>query len=165
MTTSVLVFKKIESGDKTKHDSFFSNAKAETITNESDIDDVFESIYTAIISNIQKSLGKGLGWITNSVINHNISISKYNPLPGSSYIRLPKQLGHSRKGLINIKNIDDNKCFKWSLFRYLNPADHHPTRITKADKYFAKKFDFKDIKCPEKLETFTKLKKKKFHQH
>ena len=82
-------------------------------------------------------------------------------MPGSSYIRLPKELGHSRKGLINIKNIDDNECFKWSLFRYLNPADHHPTRITKADKYFAKKFDFKDIKCPEKLETFTKFKKKR----
>ena len=30
-----------------------------TIINESDIDDVFESTYTTIISNIQKSLGKG----------------------------------------------------------------------------------------------------------
>ena len=30
--------------------------------------------------------------------------------------------------------------------RYLNPANHHPARITKADKDFAKKLDFKDIK-------------------
>ena len=48
--------------------------------------------------------------------------------------------------MINIKNIDNNECFKWSTVRYLNPANHHPARITKADKDFAKKLDFKDIK-------------------
>ena len=57
MTTLVLVFKKIESEDKTKYYTFYSNSKAEIIINENDID-VFESIYTTIISNIQKSLGK-----------------------------------------------------------------------------------------------------------
>ena len=30
----------------------------------------------------------------------------YNPLAGSSYIKLPKELEHPRKGLINIQNID-----------------------------------------------------------
>ena len=48
MTTLVLVFKKIESEDKTMYDTFYSHSKAETITNESDIDDVFQSIYTTI---------------------------------------------------------------------------------------------------------------------
>ena len=33
--------------------------KSRNNINESDTDDVFESIYTATISNIQKSLGKG----------------------------------------------------------------------------------------------------------
>ena len=55
VTTSVLVFKKIESQDKTKCDNFYSSSKAEVIINESDIDDVFQSIYTTITSNIQKS--------------------------------------------------------------------------------------------------------------
>ena len=49
VTTLVLVFKKIESDDKTKYDTFYLHRKAETIINESDIDDVFESIYTTII--------------------------------------------------------------------------------------------------------------------
>ena len=120
MTTLVLVFKKIESEDKTKYDTFYSNSKAGVFTNESNIDDIFQSIYTTIISNIQKSLGKGSGWIIDSVIDHTISISKYNPLAGSSYIKLSKELDHPRKGLINIQNIDDNECCKWSLVRYLN---------------------------------------------
>ena len=104
------MLKKIESDYKTKYDRFYSHSKAKTIINELDIDNVFESIYT-IISNIQKVLRKGLGWIIDSVIDHTISISKYNPLARSSYIKLPKQLDHPRKGLINIQNIDDNKCF------------------------------------------------------
>ena len=61
MTTLVLLFKKIESEDKTKHDNFYSSSKAEIIINESDIDDVFQSIYTTITKNIQKSLRKGSG--------------------------------------------------------------------------------------------------------
>ena len=36
--------------------------KAKKIINESDIDDVFKSIYTTVILKIQKSLGKGSGW-------------------------------------------------------------------------------------------------------
>ena len=57
MTTLVLVFRKIESEDNTKFDKFYSNLKAEIVTNESDIDNVFQSIYTTILTNIQKYLG------------------------------------------------------------------------------------------------------------
>ena len=157
MTKLVLVLKKIESADKTKYDTFYSHSKSETFINESDINDAFKSIYTTIISNIQKSLGKDLGWIIDSVIDHNITISKYNPLAGSCFIRLPKKLDHPRKGLINIQNIDDNECFKWCLVRYLNPVDRKPARITKADKGFAKNFDFKDIKFPVKIRDSHKI--------
>ena len=62
--------------------------------------------------------------------------------------------------MINIQNINDNVWFKWSIVRYLNPADHNPTRITKADKDFAKKLDFKNIKFPVKLRDIHKIEKK-----
>ena len=124
--TLVLVSKKIKSEDKTKYDTFYSHSKTEIIIKESDIDDVFKSIYTTVISNIQRSLGKGPGWIIDSVIDHNISISKYNPLAGSSYIQLKKELDHPRIGSINIQNIDDNECLQWFIVRYLNPTDHNP---------------------------------------
>ena len=61
------------------------------------IDDAFESIYRAIISNIQKSLGKAADWIIDSVLNHNISISKYKHLSGSSYIQLTKALAYPER--------------------------------------------------------------------
>ena len=64
---------------------------------------MFQLVYPIIITNIQKSLEKGSDWIIDSVINHTISISKYNPLAGSNYIKLPKELDHPRKRLINPK--------------------------------------------------------------
>ena len=42
-----------------KWQTIYSNSKAETVIDESDGDDVFESIYSTILLNIQKSLGKG----------------------------------------------------------------------------------------------------------
>ena len=59
LVTALVLFEKIETDDRTKYDTFYSHSKAETIINESDIDDVFESIYTTIIWNMQKCLGKG----------------------------------------------------------------------------------------------------------
>ena len=89
-----LVFKKIESENQTNYDNFDLSSKVEIIINESDIDDVFQSIYTTVITNKQKSVGKGSDWINDSVNDPIFSISKYNPLAGSSYIKLLKELEH-----------------------------------------------------------------------
>ena len=58
--------------------------------------------------------------------------------------------------MINIQNT----CFKGCLFRYLDPADDNPRRIAKADKGFAKRLDFKDIKFPVKARDIHKIEKK-----
>ena len=58
---------------------------------------MFQSIYTTIIENIQKPSLKDSGWIIDSVIDHTISISKYNPLAGGSCMKLSKKIRPSRK--------------------------------------------------------------------
>ena len=67
---------------------------------------------------------------------------------------------HPRKDLINVQNTDDNECFKRYLLRYLNPVDHNPRRITKTDKGFAKRLDFKDIDFPVKIRGIHKIEKR-----
>ena len=160
---TLVEFEKIESDDKTRYDTLYSNSKAELIINGSDMDDGFESIYPTIISDIEKSLGKDSVWIVDSGIDQVINSSKYNPLPCSSYAKLPIDLDDPRKGLINIENIDDDdddKCFKWCLVRYLYPADHHQARITKANKDFEKEPDFKVITFPVKIRDIHRIEKK-----
>ena len=62
------MFKNIESDDKTKYDTSYSQSKLETNINESDIDDVFESIYTTILLNIHKGILPGrLGTILSDL--------------------------------------------------------------------------------------------------
>ena len=72
---------------------------------------MFQSIYTTVISNIQKLLRKGSRWkIDYSLIM--LLASQSIILAGSSFIKLTTELDHPRKGLINIQNIDNNECFK-----------------------------------------------------
>ena len=47
----ILKFKKIQNDDETKYTTFYCNSKAEAIVNETDTDDICESIFTTIISN------------------------------------------------------------------------------------------------------------------
>lgn len=56
-----------------KYSTFYSNSKVETINNESDINDIFESIYITITSNKRTFFGKGFGWIIDSVVDHIIN--------------------------------------------------------------------------------------------
>ena len=74
--------------------SFYLNSNVDIAINEIVINDVFGSIYSTTISNIQNFLWKGLSWITDSVIDQNFNISKYNIMAGNSYIKLPKELNH-----------------------------------------------------------------------
>ena len=108
---------------------FYSSSKAEILINDIDIDDVLKLIENTIITSTPKLLEKCSGCIIYTVLDPTIIIYKYHFLAESSYIKLPKELDHPRKGSINIQNTDDNECFKWCLLRYLNHVDHHPARI------------------------------------
>ena len=54
MATLAREFKKTESDDAAKYVTFCSESKSEKIIDESDLEDVFESMYCTIISKIQK---------------------------------------------------------------------------------------------------------------
>ena len=57
-----------------------------------------------------------------------INSAKYQPLKGSLHCQLPKKLRNAAKGLINIKN-DDNECFRWCHTSHLKPQEKNPQRI------------------------------------
>ena len=78
--------KKMINEDRTKYSVFHSNSKAEINIHDVDIDSIFGSIYSIIMTKIQIS-----------VIEQNINVSKYKPLSVSSYVTLLKELNHSKK--------------------------------------------------------------------
>ena len=79
--------------------------------------------------------------------------SKFDQI--SSFLKFPK-LDYPRVCLIIIQNIGDKEYFKWCLVRKLHPANNQPTRITKADKDFARKV----LKFPVEIRDIHRIKKK-----
>ena len=95
----------------------------------------------------------GSGWIVDKIEDMRIEIVNYDPLAGSSYIQLPPELNNLMKGLINIKN-KDNECFKWCHVRFINPTNSHPERINKQDKKIADTLDYRGINFPMKARDY-----------
>ena len=88
-----------------------------------------------------------------------INTSTYRPLSGSSYVKLPAELRSSKKGLINMKNIDQ-KCFLWCHVRHINPVKIHPERITREDKKLANDLNYDGIEFPVREKDFSKIETK-----
>ena len=111
-----------------------------------------------ILNIIAKWISEGSGWTIQSVDNHFLNIVQYQPLKGSSYIELPIELRNSMKGLINIKN-NDNECFRWCHIRFLNPQDSHSELIKRSDKHYLEKLDYSGIEFPIKINQYNKIEK------
>ena len=109
--------------------NYFNSSTKTIINNRFKLKHAFQEI----LYRTDAWINKGSGWIIESIESQYINISTYRPLVGSSYIDLPIELKHPRKGLINIKN-NDQKCFLWCHVRYINPSKEHPERLTKIDK-------------------------------
>ena len=134
----------------------FFKSNALGIINENDIEAVISNAGNELINRINEWISEGSGWVINSFDKHEIDVTKYEPLRGSSYLPLPEKL-KNKKASINIKNENDNECFRWCHLAYLFPDEINPQRISKYRKYINKvkydRIDFpvkiKDI--PQKL--------------
>jgi len=99
------------------------NSKAKTITNIIDLNQQLKISQEEILKKIAQWLSEGSGWIIDKIDNHYLNIVEYVPLSAKSYIQLPKELRNLLKGLINMKN-KDNECFCWWHIRHLNPQEN-----------------------------------------
>ena len=136
----------------------FFNGKAKTITRADDIEHELIMSGQEIMNAIDKWVSEGSGWVINRINSHYINITLYKPLNGSSYIELPTELKNPKKGLINIKNKDD-ECFRWCHIRHLNPQTEHPERIKKEDKKMVNELNYDGIVFPVSQKHYNKVEK------
>ena len=97
-----------------------------------------------ILYRVHTWINEGSDWIIEKMKGQYLNILSYSPLIGSTYIELPDESKHSKKGLIKIKN-DDNKCLLWCHVRHLNCVDKNPQIITKKDKEFVSRLNYEGI--------------------
>ena len=155
--TLKVTFKKLAK-DEIVYKTAYFNSKPQTIINKTEINKSLQSSKDHILNMIAKWISDGSGWTVESVDNHYLNIVQYQPMNGSSYIKLPQELRHHRKGLINMKN-EDNECFRWCHIRHLNPQDKNPQRIKKSDKEYINKLDYSGIEFPVTTKQYNKIEK------
>ena len=134
--------------------AFFSG-KAKTITKANDTEHERSMSRQEILNVIDKWVSEGSGWVIDRIDSHYINVTTYQPLHGSSYLELPAKLRNSKKGLINIKN-KDNECFRWYHIRHLNPQKKDPQRIKKEDKRLIGELNYEGIEFPVSQKQYNK---------
>ena len=136
----------------------FFNGKAKTITKANDIEHELSMSRQEILNVIDKWVSEGSGQVIDRIDSHYINVTTFSPLHGSSYIALQKELRNLKKGLINIKN-KDNECLRWCHIRHLNPQEKNPQRIKKEDKKMINELNYDRIDFPLSQNHYNKVEK------
>ena len=161
--TLEVTFKKREYDPKTGESEYiyktaYFNSKAKTITDANEIGSELSISQQEVLNTIDIWVLEDSGWTIDKSDSNYINIVVYQPLHGSSYIDLPDKLKNSAKGLINIKNKDD-ECFRWCHIRRLNPQKKDPQRIKRDDKQYVDKLNYNGITFKVSQKQYQKIEK------
>ena len=148
-----VLLSKVKSSGFIEYSTIYLNLLTKTVIGEKYH---LNKCFNEIIFRLENWISHGSGWIVDSILDQYLNMSCYKPLSGSTYCKLPKELCHPRKGLINIQN-DSNKCFLWCHVRYLNCYGKNLSRITKKDKEIRKRLNYDGIKFPVSKIDFLKI--------
>ena len=136
----------------------FHSIGQKIITEETDLHETYKEMMDEIEEEVQKvEHADGSGWVFVEVINLTLQTAIWDPIKGSSYIDLPKEL-KNKKAIINMKN-EDNKCFLWCVLRALNPKNDKPERVDKDLKSKEDTLNMEGITYPVDLKDIKRFEK------
>ena len=116
--------------------------RAHVVNQPSDLEPILEDMVERVFQAENPSLNRG---VEAGVAEVSFHIAGYNPITGSSYVRLPKGLAN-KKACVNVKN-DDDKCFLWASLSALHPATSHADRASNYSPYLSE-INFGDLEFP-----------------
>ena len=108
------------------HSQLYINLEA---TNEKTL--LARAIHT-ILEKIKIYQQNGSGWYFKEIVNLEIHTVDYRPMKGGSYILLSDWIMR-KKAIVSLRNKD--KCFIWSILRYLHPREKNDSRLTDLRQY------------------------------
>ena len=92
-----------------------------------DEDEVFSMFVKKIQELIQNFNKIGSNWRFQSITSLDMCLAEFKLLGGSSYIKL---FPSAEKAVINIKNEEDEECFRWYILRHLAQVEKNPRGIS-----------------------------------
>ena len=152
LTLKVLL-SKVKNSDETEYRPVYFNSLTKTIIND---DYKLDECFSEIIYRLENWISHGSGWNVEEIINQYLNVSSYLPLSGSTYVKLPKELNHPMKGLINIQN-NDNKCFLWCHVRHLNCDGKNLRTMSEKDWGISKSLNYSGVNFPVSKKDYNKI--------
>ena len=118
------------------------------------VNSIIKNSEEKINESISNYINNGSGWYFKKIVNLEIHINEFRPLRASSYISLPDWIMR-KKAIVNIQNKDE-KCFLWSILRYLHPIEKNSERLTDLKQYEFS-LNTKGITFPMKVKDISKF--------
>lgn len=138
-------------------ESLFIQTSNIIVLKGTNLHEVFEeTISNTILRKIDEAFMQGSGFTLSSINELVIQVNKYDPLRGSSYIKLPKYLAN-KHAIINVKNTDD-KCFMWSILSAIHQVTQDADRLNKYIQY-QNELNFTVIDFPVQVHSIDKFEK------
>ena len=136
----------------------FHSIGQKIITESTDPHEIYDEMFNEIEGEVQDiEHAEGSGWVFVEVEDLTLCTDKWDPIKGSSYIDLPKEL-KNKKAIVNMKNTD-NKCFLWSVLRGLNPKGRDAEKIDKDLKSKENTLNMEGIEYPVSLKNIKRFEK------
>ncbi|XP_071056426.1 uncharacterized protein [Onthophagus taurus] len=110
------------------------NCKFQVVSVGTDLHEVYVGKCREILAQSEEFQERDSGWAFFSVSHLLLNIKKFEPIPGSSYIRLSQVIAE-KHACVNIKNYEDDACLAWCLTAALHPANHSHDRTTSYPHY------------------------------
>jgi len=89
---------------------------------------------TVLNNALENFNSRGSGFVLEYVKRFVVSVLRYRPLHGSTYIPTPSFLA-AKHCVINVQNFNDSKCFLWSVLSALHEPKHSKKRVSKYVEY------------------------------
>ena len=135
-------------------DNFYFHSEIHENLESTDEKVILSQMINEIMEKLANFLKNGSQWYFKQLISLDIYTVDYKPMKGDSYIPLPEFIMR-KKAIINMEN-KDNKCFIWSVLRYLHPVQKNAPRINNLREY-ENDLNFKGLDFPVKLKDITKF--------
>ena len=123
------------------------NTKNAPILRSTDLSKWFDTNVTlSLFNDLSEFQGRDSGWTLLNISHLTINLNRYNPLRGSSCIKIPGAI-QRRKACLNIKNHHDHECFRWCILAAKHPAVANGSRVTQYEP-FKDELEFGQLEFP-----------------
>ena len=156
-------FSKGVSDEEKEYTFGYFHSNVERILEETDLGEIYDKMTEKCLGKISKFQNKGSGWQFDEVEFFDMNVDPFKPLRGSSYFPLPKKVA-AKKAIINVKNENDNECFKWAVTSAVYPPrEGHPERLNGEMRRNSGKFDWTGIGFPKPLYQIERFEKQNLY--